>query len=119
MYYDITTRDDGTPQLNVYFNIFHWMGYCERNNEALENYRSLRIQRNWNDYKFEMMHDCIVRTFHCQRLFVKLEDESIQSNVYSFFCNPLLHKHCNNSICVLYPYVGGILDGYDENNNLE
>lgn len=117
MYYEITARDDGTPQLNVYFNVFHWMTYCERNNENYSDYRSVEIQQRWNDHKFEMLHDCIVRTFYCQRLFVRVDDENVNSHVYSFFCNPLLHKDCNNARCVLYPYIGGFL-GIDENHNL-
>lgn len=93
------------------------MTYMERNHENVYDYRSLDVQQRWNDYKFEMLHDCIVRTFHSQRLFVRLEDENVNSHVYSFFCNPLLHKNCGDSRCVLYPYIGGFL-GIDENHNL-
>lgn len=117
MYYDISQREDGTPQLNVYFNIFHWFGFCERNRYDESDFRNNAVQQLWNDHKFEMLHDCIVRTFHVQRLFVRVEDENVQSHVYSFFCNPLLHKNCGNSLCVLYPYIGGI-PGIDENHNL-
>lgn len=118
MYYDITNRADGTPQLNVYFNVFHWMNYCERKQENYYDYRSVEQQQRWNDYKFDMLHDCIVRTFNCQRLFVRVEDENVNSHVYSFFCNPLLHRNCNNARCVLYPYIGGGFLGIDENHNL-
>lgn len=117
VYYDITRTRDGTPELNVYFNIFHWMAFCDRNHFNTQDFRDVELTRRWNDHKFEMLHDCIVTTFNCQRLFVTVQDENVNSHVYTFFCNPLLHKNCGDSVCVLYPYIGGILDGFDENHN--